>query len=224
MGTDNLFSKRKAREASVLSRQQAVRKQNKRYLIVCEGEKTEPLYFGEMVSFLQIPEFQVRIAPNQGSSPDKIVSHALSLFEKDSKQGDPYDKVFCVFDRDEHSTYDMAMSRIDDLIKSKKPFSAITSTPCFEIWFLLHFTYTEMPFTKKGKKTACENLISKLKTYPLMKNYEKNTTGFFVLLQKKLQFAIKSAERLRQSSQNSGSQNPLTNVDLLIEDIQALKK
>ena len=45
MGSEDLFHKRKARESADLQRVSPERGKNKRYLIVCEGTKTEPQYF-----------------------------------------------------------------------------------------------------------------------------------------------------------------------------------
>lgn len=45
MGSDDLFKKRKVRKARDISRRIAKRSENKKILIVCEGQKTEPLYF-----------------------------------------------------------------------------------------------------------------------------------------------------------------------------------
>lgn len=45
MGTDNLFHKRKAKNAKNLQRRAVKRDAYAKILIVCEGEKTEPNYF-----------------------------------------------------------------------------------------------------------------------------------------------------------------------------------
>ena len=49
MGHDDLFKKRKARKNIDLQRERHKRAQNKRYLIVCEGTKTEPYYFQSLL-------------------------------------------------------------------------------------------------------------------------------------------------------------------------------
>ena len=104
MGSEDLFHKRKARAAADLVRQKRERARNKRYLIVCEGTKTEPHYLRELLDDLGIRPQMVRIAPNDGVSPDRVVAHAEKLFEEDAVAGDAYDLVYCVFDRDRHTT------------------------------------------------------------------------------------------------------------------------
>ena len=62
-----------------------------RFLIVCEGEKTEPSYLGSFrgpALVLDIRGF--------GINPRKLVDKALELGEQVA-----YDQVWCVFDRDD---------------------------------------------------------------------------------------------------------------------------
>lgn len=69
-----------------------------------------------------------RVAPNDGASPDRVVAHALALYVEDELTGDAFDQVYCVFDRDRHTTFDAAVQRTKDLAAAGKPFVAITST------------------------------------------------------------------------------------------------
>ena len=166
MGSDDLFRKRKARKNAELERQKKERSQIKRYLIVCEGTKTEPFYLKDLTDDLGIRPSSVRIAQNDGPSPDRVVAHGMTLYEEDAKTGDSFDQVFCVFDRDKHSTYADAVQRVRDCAAAGKPFHAVTSVPCFEYWLLLHFGYTDHPFDAAGRKSACDNLIAVLRTKP----------------------------------------------------------
>jgi hypothetical protein len=170
MGSEDLFRKRKARSGAALQRQRLERARNKRYLIVCEGTKTEPYYFRELLDDLQIRQQTVRIARNDGASPDRVVAHALALYEDDALSGDAYDTIYCVFDRDKHTTFEAAVQRTKDLSAAAKPLVAITSTPCFEVWLLLHFGYTDQPFHHAGKKSVGDQVINALKPNQDLKN------------------------------------------------------
>jgi hypothetical protein len=79
---------------------------------------------------------------------------ALALYEEDALTGDSFDQVYCVFDRDRHTTFDAAVQRTKDLSAAGKPLLAITSTPCFEVWLLLHFCYSDQPFHPIGRKSV----------------------------------------------------------------------
>lgn len=222
MGSEDLFHKRKARANDTLQRQKHERARNKRYLIVCEGTKTEPYYFRELLDDLHIRPQVVRIAPNDGASPDRVVDHALSLYEEDATAGDAYDMVYCVFDRDKHTTFDAAVQRTKDLNAARKPFFAITSNPCFEVWLLLHWGYTDQPFHAAGKKSVGDRVVGALKSKPGFEKYGKGQKGVYVQLMDKLPDALSNAERLRKHCKATGSVNPATDVDTLVKAIQAL--
>lgn len=74
-----------ARENSPKNRQRAEleRKQNKRasydrILIVCEGEKTEPLYFDEIRQFYRLSTTNIKVRQSDyGTQPQKVVDFAL---------------------------------------------------------------------------------------------------------------------------------------------------
>lgn len=222
MGSENLFHQRKARGGAELQRQKHERAKNKRYLIVCEGTKTEPHYLRELLDDLRIRPQMVRIAPNQGVSPDRVVAHALALYEEDALAGDAYDIVYCVFDRDRHTTFDSSVQRTKDLHSVGKPFVAITSTPCFEVWLLLHFGYSDQPFHPAGRKSVGDQVVAALKTKPGFAKYGKGQKGIYAQLKVKLADALTHAERLRSHGLATGSINPATDVDGLVKSIQAL--
>lgn len=134
--------------------------------------------------------------------------------------GDPFDKIYCVFDRDKHTTFEAAVKRIADL---GSPFSAITSTPCFEFWLLLHFDYTNQPFSAAGKKSVGDQVVSKLKTKPGFAKYAKGGRGVYSQLKNKLNTALENADRLRRHNEAMNSSNPATDVDKLILALRELE-
>ncbi|MBS0468515.1 MAG: RloB domain-containing protein [Proteobacteria bacterium] len=222
MGSDDLFHKRKARSNAALQRQQKQRAQNIRYLIVCEGAKTEPYYFQGLLDDRGIRPTSVRIASNQGASPDRVVEHALRLYEEDAHLGDPYDAVYCVFDRDKHTTFDASVQRTKDCSAHGKPLIAITSTPCFEVWLLLHFGYWDQPFHAAGKKSVGDQVVTQLRKKAGMAQYGKGQKDVYAQLKNRLDSALTQAERLRQHGQASASINPATEVDQLVRVLLTL--
>lgn len=224
MGSEDLFHKRKAKTDADLKRRKAFRARKQRYLIVCEGSKTEFNYFRDLRTDLGIDAKQVQIPQNSGNTPDRILDHALALYDEDALSGDAYDKVYCVFDRDTHSTFDVTVQRIKDLksVRRSKPFEAITSTPCFEFWLLLHFGYTDAAFHPAGKRSVGDNAVAALKKKSGFAAYDKGKQGIYAQLKPKLPDAIKHAQKLREESIKNRTMNPATNVDILVLDIQAL--
>jgi hypothetical protein len=89
------------------------------------------------------------------------------------------------------------------------------SCPCFEIWFLLHFEYSTKAYID------AKQLIKSLKKH--IPDYQKNDvphSNLFINLEQ----AKMNAEKLRKHNQLSNSDNPSTNVDILLAEIEELKK
>jgi RloB-like protein len=220
MGSEDLFRKRKQRKSADLERKSKNRAPIQRFLIVCEGEKTEPYYLQDLVGDLGIPPLSVVIRPNNGSSPDRVVEYARVLYEEDARSGDAFDKVFCVFDMDGHTTYSGAIARTHAL---GNHYVAITSVPCFEYWLLLHFGYTDKPFTAAGSKSACDSIVSDLKKKQGFKNYGKGQRGVYEALRNLMSTATSAAVKRLSECETLHKDNPSTHVHLLIEELTKLK-
>lgn len=217
MGSEDLFKKRKARRNNEFKRVSKARAQMKKILIVCEGEKTEPAYFTDFIKHCRISTASiVEISGECGSSPMNVVSWAKEKYNTEKKRSDPYDKVYCVFDRDAHPNYDEALSRINSL-NPKGIFVAITSIPCFEYWLILHFGYTRKSFSPQKGKSEGAQMLAELKKY--MPDYEKKASGVFNKLQDRLDTALINAKRVEDAAKKDGSVNPSTKVGALITDL-----
>ncbi len=98
MGSDDLYHKRKARKNASLKRESARQKSYDVMLIVCEGSKTEPNYFSELREDLRLSSAYVDIVGDGvGSAPINVVEYGFEKYLD-------YDIVFCVFDKDRHSS------------------------------------------------------------------------------------------------------------------------
>lgn len=221
MGSDNLFHKKKAKTRD-LARKQASRRRYDKVLVVCEGSKTEPAYFTEIKDYYEIDTANIKISGDCGSAPISVVNHAIELFKKESKEcGEPFDRVFCVFDRDQHESYIQAINIIDQQ-RPAKVFSAITSTPSFELWFLLHFRYSASPIMANGGKSAGDRVIEELLRY--WPDYRKGAVGAFAHLMEKLDLATRLALQLHNESKSTGCDNPLTSVHELVKYLKNMKQ
>lgn len=222
MGSDDLFRKRKARTTASLKRKRARRSPYDLVLIVCEGEKTEPNYFGELIDDLKLNTANIIIAKNTaGSAPRSVVEFALSEYEQEKE----YNKVFCVFDKDQHPSYQEAL----DLVRRERakgsrrgcPIFSVTSVPCFEFWLLLHFDYTTKLFDT-GHGSICANVISDLEKH--LPSYGKGDRNTYKTIKDRLSKAIKNAKEIDQHCKNGGTDTPSTEIYKLVEYLQQLKK
>jgi hypothetical protein len=203
------------RTAGSYARRGPVREPYDRVLIVCEGEKTEPHYFGGLRRHYRLSSANIEITPANGTDPISIVTFAQA------RLGD-YDRTFCVFDRDGHQNYDAAVARAAQSAEGKQgKFVAITSWPCFEFWLLLHFGYSAAPFHRAGKKSSGDQAIAKLATH--IPGYNKGLKNIYDLLAPKTTDAIQNAMRLQRENTRTRSSNPSTRAHELVQYLITLK-
>ena len=74
MGSEDLFHKRKARKSTDNKRKKARRQPYDKVLIVCEGQKTEPVYFEEVRLIHKLDSANIEIDGTCGSSPMSVMS------------------------------------------------------------------------------------------------------------------------------------------------------
>jgi hypothetical protein len=203
------------RTAGSYARRGPVREPYDRVLIVCEGAKTEPHYFGGLRLHYRLSSANIEITPANGTDPMSIVSFA------EARLGD-YDRTFCVFDRDGHHNYDDAVAQVAQSAEGQAgKLVAITSWPCFEFWVLLHFGYTAAPFHRVGKKSSCERVMAELATH--LPTYNKGLKNIYDFLAPRTAIAVKHATRLQRDNTRTRSSNPSTRVHELVEYLIALK-
>lgn len=210
-----------------LGRRRPVREPKRSILIVCEGEKTEPLYFGSMKADrdLGLTTVHIEICGEEcGSAPISVVNYAIQRIEerkqeaKDSVFKLPFEQVFCVMDKDHHPSLDEALDVIKASKGKKPPIEAIISCPCFEIWFLLHFRYSAKPYTNfdelKPDVVSC------------LPDYDKGS-DIYSILKPMTQQAITHAAQLEShnaKTSNDRVPNPSTQVHKLVKALQEMEQ
>ncbi len=222
--SDKLFQKRRPNKQRDLIRRKSSLPERRRVLIVCEGEKTEPLYLKALVADLGLTTAEVEVCGKCDSAPVSVVKFGKKKFNSDPD----FDLVFFVFDQDTHASYDDALRLIEEFQCQRKfngkTIAAITSIPCFEIWFLLHFEPHTKPYVASGGKSPCKNLISVLKRNPAFKDYEKGGENYFEVLQGRLPQAKKNSAQALKQIQDAGSSahhgNPTTLMHKLIDALE----
>lgn len=220
MGSDDLFHKRKAKTAKDLQRRRSRREEYAKILIVCEGEKTEPLYFHGIRDHYGLNTANIEISGDCGSDPRSIVEYAKQRFREEKDSGDAFDKVFCVFDKDSHTEYDQALSELKNA-RPQGTYVAITSVPCFEYWLLLHFQYSTRAYSPLPGKSTGDQVLADLRNY--MPDYEKGGKDVFPELLGQLEFAKNNASRALAESDRNATDNPSTHVHVLVEFMQNIK-
>jgi len=209
---------RRQRNAAQLKRKQGKRPPYPRVLIVCEGSKTEPLYFEDIRKANQVPSAHIRVTHADGTQPRQIVDHAVRLF----KATPEYEWVFAVFDRDDHATYHDALAqagRLDSTLKTsngdKARFVAVPSVPCFELWFLLHFRDIRAAHHR-------DDLFRFMREH--CPGYQKGLGGLYALTSPTLTEATKRARWLQQRFTPHCGRDPYTNADQVVSLLLSIKR
>ena len=203
------------RGRSRLHRRRPTREPYARVLIVCEDAKAEPAYFRELTDWYRLSTANI-VVVGSGSDPRFLVRKAKTLRRTESRRGDGYDAVYCVFDRDEHAHFATASQEA----QAVGMFLA-RSWPCFEFWLVLHFTYHRRPYAQSGNRTAAQNCARELEQH--LPGYTKGMAGVFANLQDRLETAKNNAERGRSDASATGRDDPSTEVHSLVTYLQSLK-
>ena len=173
-----------------IDRRRPRRETVERVLIVCEGERTEPLYLRELTTRFRPSTARIE---GSGTDPRSVVNLARKLQLRERRQGEKFDQDLCVFDRDEHLSFDDACQYARAI-----RFSLVRSWPCFEYWLRLHFSYTRKPYARTGNGSAAQNCVNELREH--LPNYEKGRRGVFESLDSRLETARSRAVRAQQDA------------------------
>lgn len=221
MGTDDILKKRRA-DRKKRKYEYKEPKANS-FLIVTEGEKTEPLYFkglqkqilkkiGGNVNVIEKPTIDIY---GQGASPSRLIEFT----EKEVKEAKfMYQNVWVVFDKDDFDDFDQAIFEGE-----KKGYKIAWSNQSFEYWLYLHFHYSDTAehrneWNKKLDECFCINELGDGK-------YKKNYENIYELLASidGISTAIKHAKRrmaqYSQGKQKPSKYDPGTTVYQLVEEL-----
>jgi hypothetical protein len=196
------MAKRRAqqRRGGVTPRTIDTRELRQRFLIVCEGEKTEPNYFRSF----HVPQ-KVLDVRGIGENTVALVEKAIRLRDEEE-----YDQVWCVFDRDsfpaDHFNRALALAKREGI-------KVAYSNEAFELWYLLHFNFYNTALPRADYNIKLSTLLGH--------KYEKNSNWIYEELMHRQQTAISHAHRLLKeyNPPNPERDNPSTTVHLLVEQL-----
>ena len=190
----------------------------KSFLIICEGENTEPEYF---------KSFPVKTANvnsyGLGSSKMALVKYVISIVKEDN---DKETENWVVFDMDIQS--DNVVSDKEDYenaikLAESKGIKVAYANDAFELWFLLHYQYFDNKWTRHEYYKRLNELWDC--------NYDKEgkrlvfCKQIYSTLQKderaSQEKAIERAAKLleEQEEVRLSDKNPATSIHLLVEEL-----
>lgn len=201
------------------------------WLIICEGEKTEPNYFNQVIGLLNRDGIKIKAKiVGQGKNTKSLVDSCEQFFcyidevDRQHREKIPYTKIIFVFDKDSFSNeqFNEAVVRAERRYKDS---IVAWSNENFELWLNLHFGPITIPFERKQYYKMLTDKFRKIGVYNKNQNYEKHGKNDPALLDKiiecrgSIENAIKNAEKvledgnlLNLSKYNPAKANPVTMV------------
>ena len=153
-------TKRHSRRIASLVRGGPRRKPKRRFVLVCEGRKTEPCYFRALEKAFESTLVGLEIVEGVGvplTVAQRAVERAGALYSSEAGKRDSFaegDKVWAVFDVDEHPYFDEAVTLCE-----RHDVRVGRSNPCFELWLILH----ERDYDKPGTSTAVQKELETIR-------------------------------------------------------------
>ena len=182
-------------------------------LIVAEGKnKTERQYFSSFID--QHGKYNIRFVTGLETDPVgmfKAMDKAWNKNELSTKDGD---KAYIVLDIDCKLE---KIQLIKKLQSKSKNIRFITSNPCFEVWFILHFIYTTHQF--KDSKEPKRQLAKYIPEY-------EESMDISMILYPLLETAVKNLERLKEHYKTLGivwgeiESNPMSDAVEILRELE----
>ncbi|MBL9187454.1 MAG: RloB domain-containing protein [Opitutaceae bacterium] len=166
-------------------------------LILCEDEKSSCDYF----KAFPIDRRRIRVETvGTGYNTDTLIKEAVRLKTAAEKAGEPFNEVYCVFDRDDFpaGNFNQAFQRA-----AKHGIHAIWTNEAFELWYLLHFDLitTALPRAKYAARLKAKLGVA----------YRKNDRTLYEKLKDRQGDAFRfSAGLARHWAELAGGCNPET--------------
>ena len=197
MGSDELFKKKRAR-LEERKRELRIPKPNS-FLIVSEGEKTEPLYFEGLADHINARygksievEKPIIKTCGEGKCTVSLVEATAKLVAQSKIV---YSQVWVVFDKDDFGDFDEAVT-----LAQKYDFHVAWSNESFEYWIYLHFNYNDSAL---HRRQWVEKLDELFKAGITRDGYNKNDPRLFetVTTYGNLKAAMSNAYRIEERTQ-----------------------
>ena len=190
------------------------RKQKSKILIAAEGKnKTEKTYFSNFENGKK--PYNITYARGNNTDPLKLVKMLIKEIDNLKLDLQDDDIAYCIFDTDVDPNKNKIIEEAIQLAKTRN-IKIITSSPCFELWFLLHYEYTTASMNN-------EDVIKRLKSH--YSKYSKNC-NIYPVISSKTKIAYDSAKKLEKyqidNSRNikSVDANPHTDVYQIIDELE----
>lgn len=222
MGSDDLFKKK--RKDRKQRRFEYRHPRANSFLIVTEGECTEPLYFTGMQKLIQekmggrvdIVEAPVIDIHGEGRATRKLIDVAEQIVKRAKIF---YQNIWVVFDRDDFDDFDQAVRE-----GTERGYQIAWSNQSFEYWLYLHFHYSDAALYRDEWNRKLNEIFAQ---YQLGDGkYRKNDENIYQLVNRFDGVATAIRHARRRMAEYDGEHcppsayDPGTTVYLLAEELK----
>ncbi len=189
------------------------RKSKRVVLVAYEGEnKTEKNYFDNFLG--RDKNYIIKSVPGNETDPINLVKQTIKKVKDLELDLSLDDKAFCIFDTDTKLEKNVQIEAAIKMSK-KNNIIPIVSSPCVELWFLLHYEYTTAI-------VSSNEVIERLKRY--YPKYEKNC-NIYPDIKDKTNKAIDNSKKLEKYQKQNNRKlqtveaNPYTEIYKIVEEL-----
>ena len=191
-----------------LKRASSLRAVKQTFLIVCEGEVTEPEYFNSF----RLTSANVK-AIGKGMNTISLVKEAIAIRDIEKRRNRNYDQCWVVFDKDDFADSDF---NVAIQMAQANGFHVAYSNQAFEFWFLLHFNLYQGAIHR--------NRYAEMLTHLLGFKYGKtkgDSVRVFNVIYSRTRMAIDNAKNVLKAFDggNPAKEESSTTVHQLVEQL-----
>jgi hypothetical protein len=188
----------------------------RRFLVVCEGEKSEPSYLEGVRSICRGQLIQIKIVGGAGATK-KVVEQAVLLKKEAQSRAkrlrdgfENYDDIWCVLDVDDHDRLSEA------LVQARhNKIEVALSNPCYELWVVLHHRDERRSIHRAKLQSECKEHY---KCGDKHVAFDKLWSNYSEARDRAIQL------RRWQTEMGRDQGDPWTNFDELIDALLTLRK
>ncbi len=128
-----------------MARQYLKHKKKKPLIIICsegQGKNAEKCYFGNFSN----RNLRIKFSTGSSTDPQGMVDDLITFMHNEDAKSEDYLRVFLVLDTDLSEKRINEIRKIEQKCKENN-IEIITSSPTFEIWYLMHYRNSKLIFT-----------------------------------------------------------------------------
>ena len=182
-------------------------------LVFVEGERTEEDY---LVHWHRLHRTSVNVVVDPFHGPPRQLIDRAARAKRTSRReerrgrGRSYDEVWCVFDIDDHPS----LNEVETMARDNE-ISVAVSSPCIELWFVLHF---------EDQTAHIERTAAQERSRELLGCGKALNEAALAVLEERYEAARQRARHLDEKHHGDGSPrwtNPSSGVWQIIDSVKA---